>query len=449
MRSWLTIAIVVLVAIVAILYLISGGGEPVNAARAMRGEVREFVDEQGTTRLPQTYLVTMPYNGRIEPIALAEGTEVKAGQVVAQVVPVDSDLAVDEALAAVERVAASIRENDDVSVETTALAQSLKIVDSMDRTVEAAAEQVKSGEAKLSFSNKMLKRVRTLRETNASSEEELNQAEMSQVQASVEYQQDVLLLTALKSVQAATALVPTTVRQYITRKMLSHDVLVKEQAQAEIRQRQQLRDQQRGRMTSPVDGVVLERAESNERQVAAGTVLLKIGRPSELEVEADILSQDVVNVKPGNAVDIYGPAIGPQPIRGTLKQIYPAGFTKVSSLGVEQQRVKVLVSFRPEDLETLRKERSLGVGYRVRVRIFTAQKSQALVVPRSALFRGPAGDWQVFAVADGRAKLRTVQVGLLNDEQAEVTEGLAENDVVILAPETTLVDGAKVRPVGE
>jgi HlyD family secretion protein len=446
MRTWFLIALLI-VAAAAIAVYARSGGEPVDAARASHAEIHEFVDEQGQTRLPQTYLVTMPYNGRITPITLAEGAAVKAGDVVAQVVPSDLELAVDQAQSAVERTAASIRENDDTSVESTALQQSLKIVDSMARTVDAAAQQVKSGEAKLDYSNKTLKRMRTLRETNAASDQDVNQAELSQIQASVEYQQDLLILTALKSVQAATALVPTTIQQYITRKSLAHDVLEKEKAQAKIKHRQQLMDQQRGRMTSPVDGVVLERAESNERQVAAGTVLLKIGRPQDLEVEADILSQDVVNVKPGNAVEIYGPAIGAKPARGKVSQVYPAGFTKVSSLGVEQQRVKVIVAFDPSELPNLRQERGLGVGYRVRVRIFTAEKPRGLVVPRSALFRGPAGNWQVFAVRGDRAKLQTVQVGLMNDERVEITEGLAENDTVILAPETTLADGTRVRPV--
>ena len=119
---------------------------------------------------------------------------------------------------------------------------------------------------------------------------------------------------------------------------------------------------------------MLERAFSDERQVTAGTVLLKIGRLENLEVEADILSQDVVNVKEKDPVEITGPAIGPTPAHGTVKRIYPAGFTKVSSLGVEQQRVKVIIAIDPPDLARLRNQRDLGVDYRVRVRVFTAEK---------------------------------------------------------------------------
>lgn len=422
-------------------------GVRVEAARAAMAEIREYVDEEGRTRLPTIHEITMPFAGRVEPIALVEGTPVKAGQVVARVVPADLDLNVAEAQAAVERLKASQRENDDATVELTGLKQALSYVESMDKTVEAAAERVKSGEAKLDYANKQLARMRALRERSAASEDQFNSAEVAQVEADVDYKQDVLILSALRSMQAATALLPTVVRQYIDRKKLKHDVLDEEKAQAAVKLKEAERDRDRGAMTSPVDGVVLERFETNERQTPAGTVLLSIGRLDELEAEADVLSQDVVNVKPGQAVEIYGPAVGPQPARGVVHRIYPAGFTKTSSLGVEQQRVKVVIDFADGELSRLRSERNLGVGYRIRARIYTAEKSQALVIPRSAIFRGPAGDWQAFVVRDGAARLQSLEIGLLNDERAEVAAGLKESELVILAPETNLVDGARVEPV--
>ncbi|HUY93396.1 MAG TPA: HlyD family efflux transporter periplasmic adaptor subunit [Pirellulales bacterium] len=434
-------------AVAAAAYVWYSPGARVEAARAKPAEIREYVDEEGRTRLPMIHEITMPFAGRVEPIELIEGTPVKAGQVVARVVPLDLDLNVAEAQAAVERLEASIRENDDASIELTGLKQALSYVESMDRTVEAAAQRVKSGEAKLDYANKQLARMRALRERSAASEDQLNAAELAQVEADVDYKQDVLILSALRSLQAATALIPTVVRQYIDRKKLQHDVLDEEKAQAEVQLKESQRDRERGAMTSPIDGVVLERFETNERQTPAGTVLLSIGRLDELEAEADVLSQDVVNVKPGQTVEIYGPAVGPQPARGEVSRIYPAGFTKTSSLGVEQQRVKVVIRFADGELSRLRSERNLGVGYRIRARIYTAEKSQALVIPRSAIFRGPAGDWQAFVVRDGIARLQSLEIGLLNDERAEVTGGLKENELVILAPETNLVDGVRVEPV--
>ena len=447
MRILIASLILAALLLVAASYDWLASGKPVEVAAASFGEIREFVDEEARTRLPRTFQVTMPFNGRVEPIEAVEGTHVKAGEVVARVVPADLDLKVAEAQAAVDRSEASLRENDDVSIESTGLRQAISYVESMDSTVEAAEEQVKAGDAKRDLATKTWKRMRSLVETRSVNEEELNRSEVAKIEADVSYQQDVLLLSALKSLQAATALVPTVVRQYIDRKHLKHDVLVQEKAAAEARLKEVLRDRQRGSMTSPIDGVVLERFETNERQVSAGTVLVSIGRVQDLEVEVDVLSQDVVNVKPGQAADVYGPAIGSEPAKATVDRIYPAGFTKTSSLGVEQQRVKVIVRFEPEQLDRLRAERGLGVGYRVRVRIFTAEKSRALVIPRSALFRGPAGDWQVFAVRDGKARLVQLHVGLMNDDLVEVRDGLADNEPVIVAPETSLTDGTRVAAV--
>lgn len=429
----------------ALAYSSLTSGVLVEAARVTRGPIREYIDEEAKTRLARTYLVTMPFAGRIEAIDLAEGAAVHKGQVVARIVPLDTELTVEAAKAAVDRLQASIKENDDVTVETTTLEQALNFVDSMNRTVEAAAARVKSGEAKAEYAEKFLARTQRLLTNKSMSENEVDQAKVNQVESQVQHEQDVLVLRAVESLRAATALMPTAVRQYIQRKALSRDVLEKQLAEARINLQQAERDQERGNMASPVEGIVLERVDSNERQFAAGAVLLRIGRWEDLEVEADVLSQEVVRVKPGTPVEISGLAVGPQAAAAAVTLVYPAGFTKVSSLGVEQQRVKVIMRFVAADLQRLRSERELGVDYRVRVRFFTDEHSGTLTIPRSAIFRGADGAWRVFAVRGGRAELQKVQVGLSNDERVEISDGLAENDAVVLAPETNLADGQAIR----
>jgi HlyD family secretion protein len=387
----------------------------------------------------------MPSTGRVEAISLVEGTSVKKGQVVARIVPQDLELNVASARAAIERLNAAIRESQDTSVETTSLEQARSFVTSMDRTVEAASERVRSGEAKHDYAEKFLGRMQQLFETKARSEDELDRAKLAHVQSTVEFRQDVLVERAMEAMQAATRLMPTIVLQYIERKTLSTDVLRKQLVEANVLLKQAIRDQERGTMTSPIDGIVLERLSSNEGQLAAGTVLLKLGRWEDLELEADVLSQEVVRIKPGNRVEVFGPAIGPREVQAKVTRVHPSGFTKISSLGVEQQRVKVVMKFAETDWRRLRKSNALGVEYRVRVRIVTDEKPAGLVVPRSALFRSAGGRWQVFAVRGGKAVLQDVALGLGNDEQVEITRGLSEGETVVLAPETNLKDGQRVR----
>jgi HlyD family secretion protein len=445
-RTVLTLAAVALAAL--LIYAMLGGfsrGTPVAAAEAKVGSIREFVDEQGKTRLPETFLVTMPFDGRIKPIVLGEGARVKQGQEVAWVMPEDLKLAEAQATAAVERIDASLRENADVAMEETGYKQAMEFVKSTTAAVKAAVERIKAGEAQVNYAAHDLERIQKLAATGAQSQDDLERRVLAKIQSDVDYRQDELVHAAIVATAAATDLLPTMVRQYIQHKVLSGYVLQKEKAEAEAHLAQIQRDSRRGTMRSLVDGVVLERFVSNEGYLPAGTRLLEIGQMDALEVEADILTLDVVAVKAGDAVEIYGPAIGQPSVRGKVARIYPAGFTKVSSLGVEQQRVKVIIHFdNQDDLKRLVRERGLGVGYRVRVRIFTADKSQALLVPRSALFRAPDGKWQLFAVRGGRAVLQSVEVGLLNDAQAEIKSGLTAGELVVLAPESSLGDGMRV-----
>ncbi len=421
-------------------------GIPVEAARVVSDSIQEYVEERAKTRLPQIYQVTMPYDARIGAIELLEGTPVRQGQVVAQVVPKDLELAGRAVLAAVERLEASIAENDDVSLERTSLERAEKNAESIAHTVDAARARAESAKAKLDLASRNLSRIQGLKARGAKTDEELEKAQLEQIDSAMQYQYDMLQLRSLEAGKAASDLEPTSIKQTIKRKELTHNVLSKQLDEAQVKFEQATVDAKRGVLTSPVDGVVLERLVSDEKRTVGGTVLLTVGRLEDLEIEADILSQEVVAIQSNDRVEITGPAIGPTPAKGSVKRIYPSGFTKISSLGVEQQRVRVIIGFEPSELDRLRKERGLGPEYRVRVRVITHEKSDALVVPRSAVFRGADGQWQVFAIIDGRVQKIGIQTGLMNDERVEVTSGLSKDAAVVLAPETSLVAGAKVLP---
>jgi len=439
------------IAIVVVVILVAAWGVAgwfsadvvVDVAPARTGPIRTFIDEQAKTRLPKTWLITMPYSGRIEAVTLAEGDTVREGQLVARIVPVDLEHTLQEAQAVVDRLDASIAENAYSEVEKTALKQALEFVKSMNDTVEMARERVKAGQARADYAEKNLGRVRELVASRTVPQDELDRAYLDHVQASVNLAQDRLVLSATESMAAATNLLPTMISQYIQGKSYTEAVLKKQRAEADVRLRKVQEDHRRGQMISPINGVVLRRHVSNERFLPAGKLLAEIGRLEDLEVEAEVLTLEVVDIAEGDPVEIYGPAIGPKPARGYVHTVYPAGFTKVSSLGVEQQRVMVIVRFAEGELARLLK-RGLGVGFRVRVRIFTAEKAETLVVPRAALFRGDDGTWQVFAVRDGRARRQQVEVGLMSDQQAEILGGLKAGELVVLAPESSLEDGMRV-----
>lgn len=179
--------------------------------------------------------------------------------------------------------------------------------------------------------------------------------------------------------------------------------------------------------------------------MTAGEPLLDIGDLNNLEVTADILTAEAVRVQPGDRVEIFGEAIGEKPIEGIVRQVEPEAFQKMSSLGVEEQRVAVKISFAEGILDKLKASgRTLGLRYQVRVRVTTDEKKDALRVPRTALFRGILGGWQTYRVEKGRANLTDVQVGLMNDHEAEILKGVSAGETVIIAPESSISAGTRV-----
>jgi HlyD family secretion protein len=189
---------------------------------------------------------------------------------------------------------------------------------------------------------------------------------------------------------------------------------------------------------SPIDGVVLKRLRESEAVVPAGEPLLELGDPRLLEIVSDLLSTDAVKVQPGAAVllEQWG---GEHPLRARVRLVEPSGFMKVSALGVEEQRVNVVMDF----LDPLEAWSALGDGYRVEVRIVVWEGESVLKLPTSSLFRrGEA--WAVFAMRDGQAELRLIEVGRRNGTSAEVVSGLSEGESVVLHPSGSLRDGSRV-----
>jgi HlyD family secretion protein len=188
---------------------------------------------------------------------------------------------------------------------------------------------------------------------------------------------------------------------------------------------------------SPVDGVVLKRLRESESVVPVGESLLEVGDPTALEIVSDLLSTDAVRVTAGQPVRLeqWG---GSEPLIGRVRRVEPSGFMKVSALGVEEQRVNVIIDFTDAAAA-----KALGDNYRTEVRIVIWHADNVLRVPAAALFR--QGDvWAVFGVENGRVRARVVTLGQRNATETEVTAGLAEGDEVVLHPPDTLADGMRV-----
>jgi HlyD family secretion protein len=184
---------------------------------------------------------------------------------------------------------------------------------------------------------------------------------------------------------------------------------------------------------------VLEKYEQGDRTLPAGYDLILLGNLDELEVIADVLTQDALCLSPGSKVSLK-PASDTDSIPGIVKRIEPAGFTKLSSLGVEQQRVNVIVSFAGE-------HKNLGVGYRLMATFITGSKDDALIIPRYSVLQAPDQSFYVLKIVKGRIHKQPTELGLRSDLEMEITDGLSEEDVIILKPDTTMKEGMRVKTI--
>ncbi|MEZ5941932.1 MAG: HlyD family efflux transporter periplasmic adaptor subunit [Planctomycetaceae bacterium] len=196
-------------------------------------------------------------------------------------------------------------------------------------------------------------------------------------------------------------------------------------------------------VVSPINGRVLRVLQESAAVVQPGTPLLELGDTTDLEVEVDVLSTDAVQVQPGARVSVehWG---GEKPLNGFVQLIEPSGFTRVSALGVEEQRVNVIIKFD----EPLERRQGLGDAFRVEARIVIWEADDIIKLPTSALFRD-GENWAVFVATDGKAQLRHVEIGHRNSQEAEVVSGLKAGEVVIEHPADQIRSGVLIVPRGE
>jgi HlyD family secretion protein len=410
-----------------------------------KGEIQESFTEPARTRLAKTYPIAMPVAGRIERIDLEPGDPVKKGQVLAKYDLVPFQAALAEAQAAVRELEAQIVVKEDNRLEDTMLSETRATVKAASESVNASAKQTEAERANAEHAQRNLVRMKKLAGEKTIPESEFDDAQLRADTAEIALKRQEFYHAALNALTVAVNLGPSFVEKYVLRKSLERETLVHQVSEAKARLAKAQHDLELADIRSPIDGVVLERNEQGDRTMSVGQALLLVGNLDELEVVADILTQDALRLHIGSQVSLE-PALGVEPIPGKVKRIEPQGFTKLSSLGVEQQRVAVIVSLQSRDRKGADKTFAggLGVGYRVQARFLTGAKPDTLIVPRFTVLQAPNRSFYVFKIAGGKLKKQPVAIGLRSDLELEVTGGLSPADTIVAEPDTTMKDGMSV-----
>ena len=373
--------------------------EPVDMATVERAPLVVTLDEEGETRVRDRFVVSAPLAGRVLRIELEPGDPVMAG----------------------ETVLATFQPQTPTLLDARTRAEAEAGARAARATLERARADRDRVEAELEFAQAEVERFRRLAADRIVSDKELESAELaarSRKEAleaaefaaqTARYQLDVARARLLEGSAPGGNPHPAGADAPIS-------------------------------LRSPVDGVVLKRLRESEAVVPAGEPLLEVGQPAELEIVADYLSADAVKIRPGNRVLIeqWG---GETALEGVVRRVEPSGFMKISALGVEEQRVNVVVDFvDPAELRP-----GLADGFRVELRVVLWEGDEILQLPTGSLFRS-GEQWAVFAVKDDRARLRTVEIGRQGSLVAEILDGLEEGDRVLLHPGDSIIEGSRVAP---
>jgi len=369
---------------------------PVDLATVGRGELVVTVGDEGETRVRDVFEVSAPVAGRVMRIQADVGDPVTANEtVLAEIEPIDPDF-----------LDPRRRAEAEAGVQAAESAQTL------------AEAELAEATAELQFADTELTRARELRRANTISPHELDEAER-----------------VAKTRRAAHD------RARANLQMRTHDLArVRAQLVSPVETQERAAGGERVALRAPVTGRVLRVPNDSSRVVPAGEALVEIGDPRDLELVVDLLSADAVKVAPGQRVIVEGWG-GELPLEGRVRRVEPFGFTKISALGIEEQRVNVIIDLTspPEAWSTL------GHGYQVDVRIVLWEGSDVLKVPLTALFRDGDG-WAVFADVHGTARERAVQVGRRTGLEAQIVDGLADGDLVVVHPGQRVVEGVAIAP---
>ncbi len=368
---------------------------PVDMQTVGLSELVVSVDEEGETRVRDIFVLSAPVAGRMLRI------EAEAG----------------DAVVANETVIAEIEPVDPTFLDVRSEAQAQAAVSAAESAKRLAQAEVDQWAAEVDFARAELDRARELIADNTISERDLDNAKRNDRTARAAY---------------ATRIAALQVRNFELERARAQLL-----SPAEARSRRV--DCDCVPISSPVDGQILQVLIESEGVVNAGAALVEIGNPADLEIVVDLLSADAVKVSAGQKVMIEGWG-GDKPLTGRVRRVEPFGFTKVSALGIEEQRVNVIVDIVSPPEQWTR----LGHGYQVDLRIVLWERVDVITLPLTALFRD--GDkWAVFVASDGEAERREVVLGKRNGLEAEITAGLETGEQVIKYPSDEIIDGVSVK----
>ncbi len=408
----------------------------VETATVGRGRVEEYVTEEAQTQLHTERVLTAERAGTVRRIALEEGDPVQVGQVLTSLEDTELELSLGMLRDQLDEIEGRLAGVDVPLPKEAEIEAAAKEHEAAEQDLATLAQEKAAAEAEVRYAQKEFERIEQLWESGSASSQQHDTARRN---LDVAVATDNALARRIEA--ARTAVEVAALRKKVLDQSMQDTAYLRRVYQAQKAQVQKMLELlvSESRIPCPIDGVLLEKYVDSEQFVQPGTPLVKVGDPATIEIRADILSDEVGRLRERQRVILVGRAVGQSRAEGVLEKIYPSGFTKISSLGVREQRVPVLIGF---DNSTL----ALRPGSELDVKIVVAAVDDAVLLPDEAVF-ATADQMGAFVVEDGRARLRGIVTGLTGEDSYEVIEGVEPGEVVILRPPKSLADGRRVKTV--
>jgi HlyD family secretion protein len=393
LRRKLFVIIIIAVVVLATAYGFYPKAVEVDLANVSRGPLQVTIEEEGRTRLKDRFVITAPTAGYLERIRAKAGDQVKKGQDVIVLEPLHSPV-----------------------LDPRSRAEATATITSAEAALNAAIEKESAAAADAGYAEKRLERLKNLYAKGSIAKDQFDQIEAETKKA--------------RAIQRSASAAVNVSRSELDRsKTLLQNFASDKRTSSH----------NKVYVSSPVSGNIFRIYKESEGAVNVGEPLMEIGNSQSLEIRVEVLSSDAVKIKKGTVV-FFKRWGGEGTLEGVVRVVEPSGFTKVSSLGVEEQRVLIIADITsPAELWI-----ALGDGYRLEAHFVIWEGKNILQVPGSALFRS-GKEWTVFVSENGKARLRSVVVGQRNGLTAEIISGLKENEKVIAHPDDTISDGVRIK----
>lgn len=409
----------------------------VDMASVTRGRIEEVITEEARTQLHTERVVTAELPGTVRRVELEEGDRVEAGQVITTIEDTELKLYLDVLRADLKEVQARLAGADVPLPKQSEIDAAEQDARRTDHEQQAVRQELAGAEAQLQFADSDHRRMKDLFDSGSATDRQDQQARRDLAAARATHAGLANRLAAAEAGAQVAGLRKQVLLDSLGDTAYLHDVYAAQIGQSQKNIELLTYELGKTAVRSPISGVILEKHVDSDQFVQPGAGLVRVGDMDTIEIRADILSDDVGRVQVGQEVLLLGRAVADPAARGRVEKVYPSGFTKISSLGVRQQRVAVLVGFDNRPL-------GLKPGYELDVQIVVDARDDAVLVPRDAVFAGREG-MAVFAVEGRRARRRPVELGLRGEDAYEVLGGLEPGDVVVRRPPTDLSDGQRVK----